>query len=797
MLADLRFAFRLLTKAPAFCVVVILTLALSIGSCITIFSLINSVLLAGYGAEPDRSVALVQMRAPSVTPIFITGDDWSVWEQKLQSFELLMAHRPAASTLTGVGEPVRLEAKVVTSRYFDFYGNRFLLGRGFLPEEHIDETSGGVVILSGALWQRVFGGTSDIVGQVVRVDGAPHTVVGVTDDRVFAPGDGAEAFLPLTLTKLIEMRRPPNFHVRGILKRGVSVTQAQAELDVVHAWLAREFPERNQGTTSSVTLLREYLTRTSRPILLTLFGAVVAVLLIGCANIASLLLVRAAIRQRELSLRLALGASRARIVRQLFTESLLLATLGGIFGVLLAAWAGEALRNHPLVNSIEPRGMIMDARMVAFTIGATLLTALLFGLVPAWLSSKADLMETIKQGGRGNTESGSSGRMRRWLVIGEVICTTTLLAIAGLFIRSFVQITRLDLGFLPEQAVAMSVSLPRSIYTTPEQRLQFTEAVISRLSALREVEAAGLTEWIGFAATAINTFGFSVDQLGPTDRQVWPRAYISTVSHGYFKAAQVRLTRGRFFREGDTMLSPRVAVINESFARHHFPGADPVGHRIFLREVWHEIVGVVSDFAQGNAEQPVAPHFFRAFAQSPGPTFSFIVRMRGDVDGMGRLLRSQVYDVDPNQPVGSIVPLREFVDGRVSARRFEIQLLSTFSLLALVIAMVGIYGIISYTVSQRTAEIGIRIALGAQARDVVRLVFTEGARVVGVGLLLGLVGALVAGRLIEARMFQTSSADPLTLGGIVLLLAGVAALACWVPARRATEVDPIIALRAE
>ena len=809
MLSDLRFALRQLAKAPGFTATVVLTLALGISACVTIFALIDSVLLRRYAAYSERSVAIYHTRPPDTTPRGVERRAVSAFSSELKSLELLNARWGGSMPLTGEGEPVSISFCWVTQHYFAFHGHRLVIGRGFSPEEYASDQAikalsefsrstehAGVAILAHGLWQRVFGGRADIVGQTVQLGGASYTVIGIATEGFDSADTGAEVFFPgnpdgrdtgagaLTVT--------------GQLKPGITLSQAQAELDVVGARLAEEYPQ-TRGFAAFVAPLRNFMTRGSRPMLLTLFGAVLCVLLIVCANIASLLLVRATLRQREFSVRLALGASRSRIVRQLLSESILLALAGGIAGTFFALWTGEALRAYGPIPRIGMPGFEMDGRLVAFAIGLSTVTVLLFGLVPAWLSSKVDLNEALKHGTRGSTESTARSRLRQLFVILQVAVATILLVTAGLLIRSFIQLARVELGLVPENAFMMSMPIATGKYPG-EQRIAFVDRVLTKIRSLPGVDDVAATWFIPFSSGA-NALEFQIDGRPVAAPGNEPTVLVSTASPGIFGVLGIQLLRGRNFTEHDDSRAPLVVVINQTFAKQHFPGENPVGRRVRVGASVEscEIIGVVADTTQVNPEQPVVAQLYRPLAQRSrgAPTCTLFVRSARDIADLGRAVKAEVQAVDPNQPLGPITPVQEILDRRVRDRRFLLHLLSVFSFLALAISAVGIYGLISYSVSQRTTEIGIRMALGAQSTDVARLILKQGTRLIGIGLLVGLVGALVVGRIIQARLFQVSTWDPTTLvlTGVIIAVVGLAA--CLIPTRRATKVDPLVALRAD
>jgi putative ABC transport system permease protein len=742
---------------------------------------------------------------------------WPAFSE-LKSFELLNARWGASVALTGEGGPLNVSIRYVTQHAFAFHGNRIVIGRGFSPEEYASEQAlrilevpaeGGVAILAQGLWQRAFGGRGDIVGRTVQLSGASFTVVGVATDGFGSANDSAEVYFPGNPDGQ-RASFAPTLPVTGRLKPGITLAQAQAELDVVGAGLAEQYPE-TRGFSTFVAPMRDFMTQDSRPMLLTLLGAVLCVLLIACANIASLLLLRATLRQREISVRVALGASRTRIVCQLLAESILLALAGGVAGIFVAQWTVDALRAYGPLPGIGTAGIEMDGRLIAFAIGLSALTALLFGLAPAWLASNVDLNEALKQGTRGSTESAARSRLRQLFVILQVAAATILLVTAGLLIRSFIQIARVDSGLLPENTFMIPTTVQSEKFPSPEHHTAFLNAMLTKIRSLPGVDAAAVTYDTPFSQAvraednrpALRTWEFQIDGRQGEAPGHKPTAGVLPVSPGYFGVVGIQLLRGRDLVDHDDLRAPKVAIINHAFARQHFPAENPVGRRVLIINLpagstreWHEIVGVVADATQASPEQPITAQVYVAHAQVPfkRSMLTLFVRSERNVADLGRAIKAEV---GPNQPIGAITPLQEHLDLRVRDRRFQLHLLSVFSFLALAISAVGIYGVISYSVSQRTTEIGIRMALGAQSTDVARLILKQGARLIGIGLIVGLGGAIVVGRIIQARLFQVSAWDPITLvlTGVIIAVVGLAA--CLIPMRRATKVDPIVALRAE
>ena len=799
MLNDLRYALRQLIKAPSFTVVAILTLALGIGACTAIFSVVNTVLLQPLDyPDSGRIVMIRETQLPQFPEFSVSPPNFLDWQKQTKSYEYLAAYSGAGMNLTGEGEPQRLVGIKATANYFEVFGVKPVLGRMFLPEEDAVGKN-HVVVLSYAFWQRVFGGTRDVVGRSIQLNGEPYTVVGV------APTGGLTSKVDLWTPMAFKPDETANdargahyINVFGRLKPGVTAAQAKAELNVLATQLAQQYPDSNKGWGILMMPMQDYMVRDVKPVLWTLLGAVGCVLLIACANIANLLLARATARHREISIRAALGAGRGRLIRQLLTESVVLAICGGVAGVLLARWGLDALlalapTSLPRITEIR-----LDRGVLFFSLALSILTGLVFGIAPAWLAARADVNEALKQGTRGSTEGGARGRLRSALVVIEVVFALMLLGGAGLLARSFMQLANVDPGFNPDNATLLRLSLPQKKYALPEQQTAFADALLERVKVLPGVQAAGVTHSMPLVSDYV--LGFNIEgrpAIAPSDL---PNTNYYTVTPDYFKAMGIRLVRGRAFTAQDDAKAPRVAIINETLARQHFPNEDPIGKRINITngpDTWREIVGVVGDIKQYGVDKATSAQSYEPFAQVPFTSVNLVVRTNGPAAALLGALRPTVYAIDKDQPIGIIRPLEEIMADSIARQRFAMTLLSVFSAVALVIAAVGIYGVMAYNVVQRTGEFGIRMALGAQQSDVMRLVLTQGGKLIGLGLLIGLAATLAASRAMGSMLFNTSASDPLTLGTITILLAAVALVACFFPANRATKVNPIEALRAE
>ena len=810
-MTDLRYAFRQLIKSPSFTIVAILTLALGIGACTAIFSVVNTVLLRPLDyPNADRLVTIRESHLPKFPEFSVSPANYLDWEKQTKSYAYFAAYTGATLNLTGEGEPQRLIAVKATAHYFDVYGVNPVLGRMLLPEEDAVGKN-HVVVLSYGFWQRVFGGALDVVGRSIQLNGEPYQVVGVAPDGFDASGwpnitrnAGAtkvDVWTPMAFRpeETANDRRGSHYLVVvGRLKAGVTVGEARAELELIAAQLTNQHPDSNRGWGVFMMPMQDYSVRDVKPALYTLLGAVGCILLIACANLANLLLARATARHREISIRAALGAGRGRIIRQLLTESVLLAICGGAAGIVLAKWGLDALLALAPTNLPRSGEIRLDSGILLFSLGLSIVTGILFGLAPAWLAARVDVNEALKQGTRGSTEGGVRGRLRGALVVIEVTIALVLLGGAGLLARSFIQLTQVYPGFVPENATTMRVSLPQDKYSTREQRIAFADALLERVKNLPGVQAVGLTDTMPLVGDYM--LGFSIEGHAVIDRSELPRLYHSVVSPDYFRAMGIRLARGRVFTSQDDAKAPRVCLINETLARQFFPNEDPIGKRINITtgiDAWREIVGIVGDIKQHGVDQTATSQAYEPFAQISFSSLIVLIRTKGAAAPLLGALRAAVHAVDKDQAVGAIRPLEDIVADTIARQRFAMTLLTVFSAVALVLAAVGIYGVMAYNVVQRTGEFGIRMALGAQQRDVLGLVLAQGGKLVGLGLGTGLLATLGVSRAMRSMLFNISAYDPLTLTSITLLLAAVALIACFFPANRATKVNPIEALRTE
>jgi putative ABC transport system permease protein len=800
LLQDIRYGARVLWRKPLFTTVAVLTLTLGVGANTAIFSVVNGVLLRPLPyKDSDRIQTLWQNnKQEGVEREDVSSANFLDWRDQTQSFDQMSLIEPFSLTLLGTGDPENFRCWLVTSGFFEILGVGALHGRTFLPEEYQPGSQRAVVIGYG-LWQRRFGGDPGIVGTTLMLSGQPVTVVGVMPPEFQFPA-GREVWFPRFFTERDrQIRGSPFMKSVARLKSGVTVEQAQADLDGVALRLAQQYPETNRGSGASVVPLGEQLVGNVRPALLMLLGAVGFVLLIACANVANLTLARGAERQKELAIRAALGARRARLLRQLLTESVLLAVIGGVGGILLAVWGTDLIvalgpRNLPRLDEVG-----ISPSVFVFALAVSLITALIFGLIPSLQFSKPDLNESLKEGGR-----SSSGfvrqRLRAVLVISEVALALTLLVGAGLLIRSFARLLQTDPGFTADRALTLEVHV-WGTSRTPEQRAAFFEQTLDRISLLPGVQSAAAVSSLPFHDNRIGIEGpFTIEgRPSPTGQEQVATSIFATTD--YFKSMGIPLLRGRTLTRFDNQDAAQVMLINDAMARRFWPDDDPVGKKLTFRAagppVTREIVGVVGDTKQAGLDSNPRPEIFLPHLQSPYGSMTYIVRTTADPVSLLSAVKNEIWSVNKDQPFASISTMEGLVSRSLGDRRFNLILLGAFASIALVLAGVGIYGVISFSTSQRIHEIGVRVALGASRGDIFRLVVRQALILTLAGVGIGLVAALVLTRYFASMLFGVTASDPLTFAGVSLLLCGVAFGASYIPARRAMRVDPMTALRYE
>ena len=816
LIKDIRFGLRSLAKRPAFTAIAVITLALGIGANSAIFSVVNAVLLRPLPfKDPDRLMVVWERRENSGRAnLPLSGHEYAAFKERTNVFEALTLFQPNAFNLTGRGDPVVVDAAEVSTEYFSVVGVPPLLGRTFAPGE---DGGGGarVVVLNHKLWTERFGSNPAVINQTVRMDDQSYTVIGVMPPLELMPS----VLVPIDLRGELRKVGKHSHQVIGRLKPSVTLDQAQAEVAHVARLVEQEFPDANRGHGAQVIGLHEMITGEAQLPLLTLFGAVGFVLLIACANVANLLLSRAATRQREMAIRTALGASRWRLIRQTLTESLLLAIFGGGVGLLAAFWLVTLFSKITAVNIPRLETIRIDGRVLLATFGFSILTGVLTGLAPAWRNSEPRLYQWIKTGMRGASILGNPGRRRisSALVIAEVALAVVLLVGGGLMLKSFVQLLRVDPGFEPHHVLRLDFFLPELKYREPQRQVAFYNELIARLQTLPGVESVGATTNTPLGP-AENWSGFAIEGRPDPPQGDQQQAAMRTVSDDYFRTMQIPLRKGRFFNSSDARVAlplvrwfeqqpfperfnePQAApavIINETMARLYWPNEDPVGKRMrIIYSPWLTIVGVVGDVHHTGLSTPPNPEMYLSQLQEPQSTMAVLARTTGDPLQLAAAAREQLKAMDKDQPV-TITTMDHLYANSLAGQRFNTSLLGIFAAVALLLAMIGVFGVINYSVAQRTHELGIRIALGAQRRDVFRLVIGQGLLLAMVGVGVGAAGAVALTRLIAGLLYGVSPTDGPTFVVVSLIVTAVAFLACYLPARRATRVDPLIALRYE
>jgi putative ABC transport system permease protein len=806
LVEDIRYGLRMLRKSPGFTAVAVLTLTLGIGANTAIFSVVNAVLLRDLPyKDPDRLVLLWSDHGKGGDPrdqlSFTDIDDYRAQNHV---FDNVVAFGNWNATLTGIGDPTRLMGMQVADGYFSLLGGKPMLGRDFLPEEQI-EGKDRVVILTYGLWQSRFAGDPLIIGKTISLSGLSYSVVGVTPkDFPVLPAtlvDGPAQFYRPVAEKHDDKERLSR-HLRAMarLKPGVSLVEAQADLKLVNQRLARQFPVEYTTTGIRAIKLQDDIAAQLRPALLVLLGAIAFLLLIACANVSNLLLARGTVRQREIAIRSALGAARSRLIRQMLTESTLLATAGGLAGILLAISGTRAI--VAIGSRVIPQlvNVSVDWRVLTFTAVISLVTGVLFGLFPALRLSEITLSGVLKEGSR--SSDAAHENLRNIFAAAEIALALVLMAGAGLLLRTFSKLRGIDPGFRYDHILTMHIGLADAKYPVNTMKpVAFYRDLLNRIRVLPGVEAAGVVNVLPLgtdfdtAGTEPEGFAFGSGQMP------YPERYV--VTPGYLAALDIGIARGRLFTEADRENTPLVALVSETAARRWWPNQDPIGKCLkepgfdYSPQAWRTVVGVVSDVKQSGLDAPPTAQIYLPHAQYALGSLTLVVRTKTDPLSLAGDVRQQVLDIDPDQAVSNTSSMEEVLSGSIASRRFNAALLGTLAGLGLLLASVGIYGVLSYGVAQRTREFGIRMALGATGRDVLALVLHRGLTLLSAGLVAGTLAAFALTRLMAGLLFAVSPADPVTFASIVLFLGAVTVLACYFPALRATKVDPMVALRYE
>ncbi len=789
---DVRYGLRQLKRHPAFTAVAVITLALGIGATTAIFTVVNGVLLRPLPyPHPEELVYVQEILGNFGLNPFVFNTEFAAWRDRTRTLSQIAAYISAQFNLTGGGEPERVNAGMATSSFFSLLGIRPAAGRTFLPAED-RPGSAPVAILSEAFWERRYGRDPRVLGKRITLNGNVYTIVGVLPATLVIPDQfkmDYALWVPLVLTA------KPFGPVRVVGRLGPAVTlaTARAELDtIMQSILRKGLPFKKSVVLSP---WQEQITERSRVSLLLFLGAVAFLLLIACANVANLLLSRAATRQKEITVRLTVGAGRARIVRQLLTESALLALLGGVLGLILAQWGKNLLVAFiaPNLPAMEP--IVLDYRVLGFSLALAVFTGLAFGMVPAFHASQISLNEVLKEASHSTSESRSGLLLRNLLIVGETALAMVLLVGAGLLYRSFLRVRGIDMGFKSERVLSMAIDLTPSKYPTPRVQARFFQQAMEAIKSLGGVQSVGTS-----SGAPLGGYGSSVGDFKLQGRQDnIPMAAYSIISPDYFGAMGIPLLQGRNFADADREGSPGVVIVNESFAHRYLPGENCLGRRIeswIQKNDWLTIVGVVGD-VRSWAEREPDPEMYLSYLQAGGPHMTLLVRTAGNPVRWVAAIRNQLAIIDKDQPPHNVETLDRLQAGSLTPRRVNMLLFGAFAALGVILASVGIYGVVAYSVSQRTHEIGVRMALGAERRDVLKVVVGQGLRSVLIGAGIGVAASLAVTRLLRTMLFGIKPTDPATFLAVGLLLLGVALAACYIPARRATKVDPMVALRYE
>ncbi|HJR08183.1 MAG TPA: ABC transporter permease [Pyrinomonadaceae bacterium] len=799
LLQDARYGVRMMIKTPVFTVVAVLTLAAGVGANTAIFSVVNAVLLKALPYHNSHRFVIVSGADQSGESGTISAAEAQDFSTHLTTLEDFAAMQSQSINLTGGSQPERVRGAFVTPNFFEVFNLSPTVGRTFARGED-QPGAERVVVVNEEFWRRRLNSDPELTGRKVILNGEPYSVVGVVPGSFRQPfDDEVEVWTTVQRFPSYETRRDARFlYGIGHLKAGVTREQAQVEADTVAARMAQVYPDVSAGRGAKVELMEERMVRNIRPIILALFAAVGCILLIACSNLANLTLARGTARQREFALRSALGASRGRLVRQLLTETTLLALLGGGFGLLLARWGTDLLL---AVNpNVLPHGEVrLDATVLLFTLGVSVLTGFLFGLTPAWQLSRLDLNTALKEGGRSVGDGAGALRARSVFVVVQMALALVLLVGGALFIKSFYKLLQVDPGFKTENLLTLEYRLPRNKYVEPAAQWEFHRQLVEQLKAVPGVQSAALIRGLPLTGNSASARITLPDREPPPKGQE-PQAQFNTATPDYFATMGIPFIQGRLFNDADRADTPFVVIINQTMARRFWPGQDPIGKQIkFVGDDGEPgtVIGVVGDAKHDWLSEQQRPQIYNSYSQTPGLFATVVVRTKVEPMSLAQTVREAVWKVDKDQPVWKVRTVESLMAYNVGDKRFLMLLMVVFAALALTITAVGLYGVVNYTVGRRTHEIGIRMALGARAGDVLKLVISQGMGLTLVGVGVGLIASFVLTRYIQSLLFEVSATDVLTFTSVSALLGGVALLACYIPARRATKVDPSIALRHE
>ena len=803
LLSDFRHAIRTLLKAPGFSTIVIVVLAMGIGANTAIFSVVNGVLLRPLPFVDSSRLVAIQSHTSRGTDGSGSFPDFADWKAQSSVIDRMAGYVGGSMNMTGNGEATSLTAAFVTSDLVPLLGATPMIGRSFARGDD-QPGAAGVALVSESLWRNRFSHDPAIIGRGVRLDGQAFTIVGVMPSAFQFPIQAAriDLWLPFDANTLLaqwkDQRGAHFMHVLGRLRPGTTIEQAQSELTTISARLSAAYPRSNSDRGAQVVPLQSLLVHDFKLGLLVLMCAVAAVLLIACSNVANLLLARGMARQREMAIRSVLGASRARLVRQLLTESIIVAAAGGALGVLLALWGLAGLVAASPVDIPRLQSVQIDRSVLAFTTLVSLLTGVLFGLIPALYVSRSNAGEALKDAARGSS-GAHSARTRQLLVVAEVALSLVLLAGAGLLIRSLIELRRVNPGFTADKAVAMELSLPDTRYPDKAAQVGFYNRLLAEMRSLPGVASSAISTTLPLSGNDMGS-SFSAEGHPPSDPKVRPSAAFFAVSPEYFATMGIPVIRGRAFTERDDEKGPLVALIGETMARQYWPNEDPIGKRLTITIDTlgaREIVGIVGDVKQSELSEAVRPEVYAPYPQTPWPFMAAVVRAHSDPRAVSGALRAAVTRLDADQPPGDVKTMQAYLFQAIATPRFTASLVGSFAGLALLLAGFGLYGVMAYSVAQRRREIGIRMALGAQASDVRMLIVSQGLRMGVIGLCVGLAGALLATRVLEDLLFHVRPNDPATYMAVAAVLLAVLLAAAYLPARRATRLDPLVALRAD
>ena len=803
LIQDIRYAFRVLRKNPVFVLVAAFTLALGIGANTTIFSAVYATLFDPFSfSTKERLVMLwernldVGIQRGSVSPA-----NYLDWREQNQTLDLTVLQRRTEFDLITGGEPERIPGHLVSADFFTALDVKPLYGRTFAPGE--DQAGNGqVVVLRHSLWKRLFAGDPGVINQTVWINNQTYTIIGVMPEDFNFPPGGGDLWAPMVFAAEARTDRGNHYlQVMGLLKPGVTIDQASDDLNAIARRAQQQFPETNSGRSVNVMSLTKDYTRGSRMFAPVIFGSVAFVLLIACANVANLLLVRGASRQKEIAIRLALGASRIRLIRQLLTESLLIAILGGAIGLAFSVWGVAALKGgipegfSRFIPGWENMGIHRSA--LFFTLAISVLTGLLFGIIPALQTTRMNFNDSLKEGGKGGAGKSTRNRARSMLVVSEIALSLVLLIGAGLTMRTFINLQQADFGINPTNVLKFRLSLPQEGYKNPDQKETFFKQFLQRIETLPGVVGADAINTVPMGGSNNSS---AAHRIGQTVYEQNQRPIINNriVTAEYFDTMKMQFVEGRPFTEQDRLGTPQVVVVNEAFAKQFFPGRSPLGEQLSFGGEWtKEIIGVTKNVMSEDMEEYIQPEAFTPYSQIPVTAMDVVVRATSEPTALTTGIRNELAQLNRQIPIFDVKTMDQVITERMSPKRLMAFMLAVVAIIALALASVGIYAVMSYSVSQRTHELGVRMALGAQSADILRLVLGHGFTLTVSGLAIGLLGAFAMTRALAGILYGVQATDLLTFAGLSLLLATIAALACYLPARRATRVDPMIALRYE